>query len=127
MLTGGAFRDALMLRSGGLCECCAQPLDHRWEAHHRLPGGMGGSRRPERHTVANGLALKSTCHNMTPTSVHVSSIRARALGYLISQADAREPSAIPVYLHARRWVLLDVNGLYVPTEQPEYAADFVAA
>lgn len=110
------LRVACLLRSGGLCEHCGQPLDTGWEMHHRLAGGMGGTRR-DRDLIENVLALISTHHNLAPDSVHMRGVVAREHGWVISKYDERPPADVPVLVFGRRWVLLTPAGTYEPVSE----------
>lgn len=56
----------LMVRTGGLCECCGRsvwglPREHI-EIQHRRAQGMGGTDEAEANSLANLLLLHGDCH-----------------------------------------------------------------
>jgi 5-methylcytosine-specific restriction enzyme A len=108
------LRELLWTRSLGLCDCCGRPLPERWELHHRMPGGMGGTRR-DRDVPSNAVALRPSCHNLAPGSVHMTPRAARMAGLIVSPNRATWED-VPILLHGRRLVLLTDEGGYDPCD-----------
>jgi hypothetical protein len=108
-------RTAILHRAGLCCERCGTSTSDwsGWSVHHRRPAGMGGDRRPEVKTAANGLLLCGSgvtgCHGW----VEDNRKRAYALGLLLRRHQI--PTEEPVTLRRGR-VLLDDIGNYIPTE-----------
>lgn len=116
----GKLRHQIYERANGLCELSGALLpggpDGPWEAHHRRPKGMGGTRRENEDTVGNLLALVQRVHNLAPDSVHMSPMRSRRYGWLVSK-HVEDPASVPVVLHDGRVVLLGQRG-YIPLPVP---------
>lgn len=94
-------RDVIIERGGGMCERCgALPGT---QAHHRRPRGMGGSKRHDTNTPANGLWACDLCHDW----VERNRTEARKEGWLIRQADKASETKV---LRRGEWVLLDDGG-----------------
>ena len=94
-------RDAVAMRSGGVCEVCGEnPLA---EVHHRRPRAMGGTRRASTNTAANALGVCRSCHHIIESHRTV----ARLLGWLVPQTT--DPAGVPLMYRGRR-VLLSENG-----------------
>lgn len=95
------LKPAVFARSRGLCDLCSRPLGSSWEAHHRQPRGMGGSKKAD--TVENLLALHRHCHRW------VESNRAEAYesGFLVRSGYS--PAEVPVHLHRKMWKLPKEN------------------
>lgn len=107
------LREALWERAEGRCEVTGQPLDfHTFDAHHRRPKGMGGSRLPDRDSLSNLLALDPLVHNGGPESVHARRGWAEEHGYLLPK-DTMRAVEWPVAVHQSRWVYLLADGRYV--------------
>lgn len=113
------LRDLAHRRQRGLCACCGRQLfGDDWELHHRRPGGMGGAKgRPGQQEPSNVLALRPSCHNLHPRSVHLDQQRSRPAGWLVSTHEP-EPARVPVLMWGRSWVLLDDAGGMTPCAQP---------
>lgn len=102
-------RTLLNERSLGLCELCGHPATN---IHHRLPRGMGGTRRAI-HTVEWLLHLcgwgnSTGCHGAVESSRHV----AYTNGWLLRQHQT--PPTSPVWVYGRTWVILKPDGTYEP-------------
>lgn len=104
---------ALMLRSGGRCECCGgQAGWSGWSRHHRQPRGMGGTKR-DVHGLDNLLLICGSgttgCHG------HIERNRewAYETGFLVRRPFEPEHTAL-LYRAAGqfrpRWVLLSPTG-----------------
>lgn len=114
---------ALIERDGGRCArdgaAVSGERGRDFSVQHRCPRGMGGSRNPKVHSLANYLLL---CGSGT-TGCHgwVESNRAAALasGWLVSRY--ADPAAEPVLMHGRGWVLLGVYGGWRPVEPDRQA------
>lgn len=114
------IRDQLWERSRGRCEVSGIVLDRdTFDAHHRRNKGMGGTSRPDVDDLDNLLALDPVIHNGGPQSVHGRRPWAQERGYLISKLASQPPGAWPIWLHGRRWVLLDKAGGYVPLPESQ--------
>lgn len=108
------LRDALWERAEGRCEVSARPLHRdRFDAHHRMNKGMGGTYRSWRDDLSNLLALDPLIHNGGPGSVHARRPWSEQRGYLLPKLLAWPPTVMPVYLHGVRWVFLTSGGDYV--------------
>jgi hypothetical protein len=107
-----ALRHAAYTRSGGRCEITGAILpggpDGGWALHHRRRKGMGGTNRPDTHTLPNVLALTHEAHNLRRPSAHLDVAWSRERGYLL--ADWAWPRLEPVWLFGRLWVLLTEHG-----------------
>lgn len=88
-------------RSNGVCEVC--DAARAWDAHHRRPRGMGGTRRADSATPAAGLHVCRACHNLLESHRDL----AKLLGWLVPSTGS--PAATPV-LRRGQWVLLDDDG-----------------
>lgn len=69
---------------------------------------MGGTNRPDTHTLPNVLALTHEAHNLRRPSAHLDVAWARERGYLLP--DWSWPRLEPVWLFGRAWVLLTATG-----------------
>jgi hypothetical protein len=103
-----SVRDIIINRSGGSCEICAlAAID---QIHHRVPRGMGGTKRKDIHQPSSLLGLCAPCHSM------IESRREFALdrGWLVRQG--HDPAEVPVVWQGR-WVQLTDEGrvFYPPT------------
>ena len=109
-------RSTILHRAGMCCERCGTSSSDwtGWSVHHRRPAGMGGDRRPEARGAANGLLLCGSgvtgCHGW------VESNRTEAYGLGLLVPRPLIPAGIPVQIVGKRWVLLDDDGNYIPTE-----------
>jgi 5-methylcytosine-specific restriction protein A len=100
---GEGTRTLIKHRSGGRCELCGARAESG-QIHHRLPRGMGGSRKDRKKgSCANGLWLHAACHERVErnreTSLHY--------GWLL--LSGQNPTKEPVKLFDGWW-LLDVDG-----------------
>lgn len=108
----GRIREQLWNRCDGLDEITGQPLDFdTFDAHHRRPKGMGGTRRMDRDWLTNLLALDPRTHNGGPLSVHGRPDWSRERGYLIAK-DVWMAGAVPFLHHGTGWLWLDRTGGY---------------
>lgn len=121
------LRRAAWEREGGRCAVTGLPLgdpeSDRWDLHHRLAGGMGGTSR-DRDRLCNVIAVLAEAHNMgsprlvvdgvAGRSIHTDPGWSRPLGLLLSQSEPREPWSVPVRLAGRDWVFLDDDGGWLP-------------
>jgi 5-methylcytosine-specific restriction protein A len=97
-------RDLIHHRAKGKCEKCGIPLlGGLAQIHHRRPRGMGGTKRKESGSAANGLYVHLKCH------MDIESNRTAALdnGWLVQQF--LEPADIPVKLW-NGWFTLAADG-----------------
>jgi hypothetical protein len=76
------------------------------EIHHRRPRGMGGTKRQESGTAANGLFVHPKCHAMAESQRNT----ALANGWLVSQT--AEPEDVPV-LRVNERVFLRSDGTFI--------------
>jgi hypothetical protein len=118
-----ALRDALWMRSNGLCEVSGRPLDRdTFDAHHRRNKGMGGTYREDTDTLPNLLALDPIVHNGGPGSVHadrngVSGPRGWLVSKLSTEPLDLAPVLVALSLNVRQWVLL-VGDQRIPIGPP---------
>ena len=105
----------LWQRAGGRCELCGLSLaSGPYSRHHRRPRRMGGTRRPDVHSLPNLLLLCGDgvrgCHG------RVESDRAEALaeGWLLH--DGEDPATTPVRIHPWGTVILTPDGCYATPE-----------
>jgi len=102
---------------------------HRVSIHHRRPRRMGGTDRPDTHTLPNLMVICGDgvqgCHG------HLESHRAvaEARGYLLPKTGPRSvPATEPVVLISGRRVLLDdVAPMYVTVDFPTGIPDWPSA
>jgi len=102
-----ALTDALLARSGGLCEACGLPLPARWQSwdrHHRQTREYGDDSLP------NLAALHSTCHVVAPQAVHMRPTWARERGLIVPSWSTS--AATGLWLPDGRLVQLTVEGPY---------------
>jgi hypothetical protein len=110
-----SVRSTILHRAGLCCEKCGTSTSDwsGWSVHHRRPAGMGGDRRPEVKTAANGLLLCGSgvtgCHGWVESNRD----EAYERGLLLRRHQI--PVDEPVQLRRGR-VLLDDEGNYIPTE-----------
>jgi len=108
---GEELREHILMRSGGVCECCGQ---QRYESlHHRTPRGMGGSIDPALNSPANitGVCGHGTakCHGR----IEVSRIIAMNYGWLVPRG---QDSAETPILYRGTWALITKIGVeYLPS------------
>ena len=109
-------RDIIRKRSNGRCELCGMPLNIYGQIHHRRPRGMGGTKRMDSASAANGLYVHQKCHEK------IESNRAHALemGWLMHQTD--DPVQVPVRLWLG-WRLLRDDGSIEMVSNAESSAD----
>jgi 5-methylcytosine-specific restriction protein A len=95
-----SVRVLIIERANGVCELCggAKP---GMQVHHRRPRGMGGSRRDDTNTAANGIYCCADCHSTIESHRWLAQER----GLLLRQH--QEPTEVPVQLHGVRWFLTD--------------------
>lgn len=105
-----AANPILMARCGGYCECCGLPLDGQVERAHRLKRRDGGDR------LSNVLMLHPRCHAWT----HAYPTQAGHLGLILRTH--QDPTNVPVFVRAHRWVLLTDDGTTIPTDPPNQGA-----
>lgn len=99
-------------RCGGRCEVSGRSIEFEtFDAHHRRPKGMGGTRRENRDNVECLLALHPDVHNLSPDSVHLFPGWSRPRGYLVSK-HTDDPGQVPVWWRGCAWVLLTPDGSY---------------
>lgn len=122
----------LLARCGGRCEGCGQPfVPGKREAnrHHRRGRKMGGTNRPDTHSLANLLMLCAGfsarlggvlgCHGR----VDADRGWAEARGLIVPEGEAG-PAEVPLVLPSGRRVLLDpLSPFYLtPTDGILYTA-----
>ena len=106
--------DAVLERAQYSCEVGGHQIagDERgrdWSIHHRVPRGMGGTRRAELNAPANLLLVCGSgttgCHG----AIEGSRAGAYAAGWLLPYN--ADPATRPVMIegHKKRWVLLTVD------------------
>lgn len=114
-----AVVDLVLERDGHACVRCGKPATgargRDWSVQHRIPRGMGGTRRADLNEPQNLLIL---CGSGT-TGCHGDVERYRAdsyvHGWLCHRSD--DPAAVVVLVAGgRRWVYLTAAGEYV--DQP---------
>lgn len=120
------LRQVAWERQQGRCAVTGAPLgdlDGSWHLHHRRPGGMGGTERPNQQTPPNVVALLARVHNfgapglvldgVAGRSVHGSPDWSKPLGLLLSSSEP-DPAAVPVRLAGVGWVFLTGDGGWSP-------------
>lgn len=119
-------REVVLERDGYQCVSCGvNVMGKLYSIHHRIPRGMGGTRRPEVNLPANLLLLCGTgttgCHGW----VESHRMQARDWGYLIRR-DTAKPSWEPVFT-ANGWRRFDDEGgwaeAYPTNSTPERARE----
>lgn len=109
-----ALRAAAYERARGRCEITGLILpggpDGEWALHHRRLKGMGGTNKPDTHTLPNLMALTHQAHNLGRPSAHLDVTWARERGYLVSQH--KDPRLVPILLYGRIEVTLGLDGEY---------------
>jgi 5-methylcytosine-specific restriction protein A len=101
-------RKTIEQRAAGMCEVCGSTV-RTPQIHHRKPRGMGGTKKVESRSPANGLYVHLACHER----IERNRTDAYTNGYLVHQYDSSEQ--IPV-LTARGWVLLLDDGTTTKVE-----------
>lgn len=114
-------RTLVLIRCGGRCEITGDRLrGGQWSVHHRRARGMGGTDRPDVHSLANLLAVTGDGTRGVHGWVESHRDAARAMGWLVDHSGP-EPDAVPLVLYSGRRVLLDpVNALYLPPPGDPY-------
>lgn len=121
------LRRAAYERERGRCAATGRPLGEvdgdRWNLHHRRPGGMGGTRRPDQDSLPNVVALLAEAHNMGAAWLPVEGVAGRSVhgdpawsmprGLLLSPRET-DPGAVPVLVAGVGWVFLTEDGGYAP-------------
>jgi hypothetical protein len=117
------LRRAAWERDRGRCvvtgAVLGDPDGDLWHLHHRRPGGMGGTRREDQDSLPNVICLLARVHNFGAPGLLIDGVDGRSVhgdpgwsgprGYLLSPAE-RDPGAVPLLLHGRRWVFLTGDG-----------------
>jgi len=109
-------RMSVVLRGGGKCEICNQPLNSSQfvSLHHRKPRKMGGSKDPTLNEASNLMMIcgsgTSGCHGYVESNRELS----YANGWLVHSYE--EPITKPVLIRSAT-MLLDNNGGYVPIKE----------
>lgn len=98
-------RAMLLIRCGGRCEITGDPLEASWTSHHRRPRGMGGTRRADKDSLANLIAVNG--HGTAGAHGWAEAHRADALARGILVPQALDPALVPLVLWSGRRVLLD--------------------
>lgn len=115
-MTMRQLRRAAYDREQGRCLITGLPLGDpdgdSWNLHHRVPGGMGGSRW-NRDRLDNVIAILARVHNPGPGTVHGSPSWSMPRGYLLP-ARERDPGSFPLLHFRLGWTFLDDAGGYVP-------------
>lgn len=111
---GEDLRELIIIRSGGICECCGNT---RYESlHHRTPRGMGGSTNHELNTPANIVAVcghgTAGCHGR----IEISRTIATRYGWLVPRG--QDPEETPI-IYRGTWAGLTTTGTvhYIPSLQ----------
>lgn len=117
-----AVRSMLLLRNGGRCEVTGVPLrSGQWSVHHRRARGMGGTDRPDVHSLANLLAVTGDGTRGVHGWIESNRDDARALGWLVDRESLVDPGQVPVVLYGGRRVLLaPTQGVYLPAPGDPY-------
>jgi hypothetical protein len=115
-------RALLLLRCGGRCEVTGDALHTgRWSVHHRRPRGMGGTDRPDVHSLANLLAVTGDGTRGVHGWIESNRDDARALGWLVDRTAVRDVTDTPVVLYSGRRVLLaPTQGAYLDAPGAPY-------
>lgn len=116
------LRRAVYDRQEGRCAVTGAPLGDRdgdeWHMHHRRPGSMGGTDRPNQQQLGNVIGLLARVHNFGAAgllldgevrSVHGSPAWSKPLGLLLSSS-VEEPASVPVRIAGRGFVFLLDDG-----------------
>jgi hypothetical protein len=109
-----ALRRAAWEREGGRCIVTGAPLGDpdgdTWNLHHRRPGGMGGTSRPDQDTLPNVIAVADNVHR----GIHENPQWSEPVGLLLPTSE-QDPASVPVRSY-RGWVFLLPEGGYRPVE-----------
>jgi 5-methylcytosine-specific restriction protein A len=112
------IRHVLTCRSGGRCEVCGNVVGSwpPWEAHHRLPRGMGGTTDPEENAISRLIVAHARCHLWCESNRQAAESR----GLIVFHG--LHPLDVPLVLAGGRRVYLDDNGLYLnpPPGEPAW-------
>lgn len=113
--------DAVLERAQYACEIGGHQIegDERgrdWSIHHRVPRGMGGSRRPELNQPQNLLVACGSGTTGHHGAIEESRAGAYAAGWLLHRT--ADPAAEPVLIGGTRWVLLTEDGRYEDCPPP---------
>ena len=100
-----AQAEAVITRSGGLCEVCGKGAE---QIHHRRARGMGGTSRHDVHAAPSLLHVCRSCH----TWIEHNLAEARDYGWSVSIHEP-DPDTIPALVWGR-WVWLYDDGAVVP-------------
>jgi len=101
-------RTLIKTRAGQRCEACGARIEGSGQIHHRQPRGMGGSRRQETRSAANGVYVHPRCH----AEIESRRKRSAALGFLVGVGRSTEEA--PIRLWDGWWLLLP-DGSRQPT------------
>lgn len=120
-------REVVLARAQFCCERCGDALSGEpgvgYSVHHRLPRGMGGSRRHNVTSLANLVALCGSgttgCHGWVESNREA----AYEAGWLVRQA--ADPALIPVNLFGHGLVFLIADGDYQDATSPQAHAQTV--
>ena len=103
-------RALVLKRDGGRCVMCGGSRD--LQCHHRVPRGMGSSKRPDINQPQNLLTLCAEDHRCVESS------RALAYenGWLVRRHDDPASKAV---LTTRGWLKLAADGSFVVVSEPD--------
>lgn len=121
------LRRAVYERQEGRCAVTGAPLGEvdgdAWHMHHRRPGGMGGTDRPNQQTLGNVVGLLARVHNFGAPGLVLDGVPGRSvhgnpewsgpLGLLLSPS-VENPGDHPVRLAGLGWAFLLDDGRMVP-------------
>jgi hypothetical protein len=112
-----ALRRAAYAREGGRCLFTGAPLPggedgDGWDLHHRRPGGMGGTNRPDQQSLPNVIAVADNVHR----GIHHNPHWSEPLGLLLPTSED-DPASVPVRTW-RGWIFLTPEGGYRPLADP---------
>lgn len=96
-------REIIKHRANGSCEVCGMTLRIYAQIHHRKPRGMGGTKRADSGSAANGLYIHQKCHE----TIERNRTTGYRKGWLVHQGD--DPVQVPVQLWYG-WHLLNEDG-----------------
>jgi hypothetical protein len=108
------LRTLLLLRCGGRCEATGDRLvSGRWSVQHRRARGMGGTRQPDVHSLANLMVVTGDGTRGVHGWIEAHPAHAARLGWRVAQGV--DPATVPLSLWSGRRVALDpLNPLYLP-------------
>lgn len=104
------LRELALLRCGGYCEKCANPLPESWALHHRQLKSRGG-----KDVIENLVALHHGCHNLDTDSVHLNPSEAHDKGLMVGSW--QNPHECPITLPSGSIVMLTKEGTYTFLER----------